>query len=154
GEPKTDDLRDRRDFAVREVVLPAVTGTEGRIRLDEVRFEYYDIAGDAVTPVIVVLPIANGNMLVSRYFARYFAEQGWATIVVDRVEAPVEEVLDDPERVIRRNILSYRRILDWAEREPELGEVGIFGISFGGMAAVVLAALDDRIDAVVAAMAG
>src|SRR5690606_33499530 len=31
---------------------------------------------------------------------------------------------------------------------------GVFGISFGGMAAVMLAALDDRIDAVVAAMAG
>jgi len=153
-EPKTDSLRDRRDFAVREVLLPAVKGLSGETELGEVRLEYYDVAGSDVTPVIVVLPIANGNMLVSRYFGRYFADRGWATVVVDRLEDPLESVLDDPESIIKRNIFDYRRILDWIEEQPELGEIGIFGISFGGMAAVMLAALDDRIDAVVAAMAG
>lgn len=154
SEPKTDRLRKRQDFVVREVILPAVPGKEGTSELGEVRFEYFDIEGEGPTPVIVVLPIANGNMLVSRYFGRYFADQGWATIVVDRLENPLEHVLDDPERTIRRNILDYRRVLDWVDEHPELGEIGIFGISFGGMAAVMLAALDDRVDAVVAAMAG
>src|SRR5690606_19130198 len=105
-------------------------------------------------PVIVVLPIANGNMLVSRYFGKYFADRGWATVIVDRLDDPLESVLDDPESIIKRNIFDYKRILDWVEAQPELGEIGVFGISFGGMAAVMLAALDDRIDAVVAAMAG
>jgi len=152
--PRTDSLRNRRDFAVHEVILPAVKGVLGKAELGEVRLEYYDIAGAEVTPVIVVLPIANGNMLVSRYFGRYFADRGWATVVVDRLEDPLESVLDDPESVIKRNIFDYRRILDWIDEQPELGEIGIFGISFGGMAAVMLAALDDRVDAVVAAMAG
>src|SRR5690606_689064 len=58
------------------------------------------------------------------------------------------------ESVIRQNILDYRRVLDWVDRQPEIDTVGIFGISFGGMAAVMLAALDERVDAVVAAMAG
>src|SRR5690606_5285142 len=58
------------------------------------------------------------------------------------------------ESVIRQNILDYRRVLDWVDREPELDTVGIFGLSFGGMAAVMLAALDERVDAIVAAMAG
>ena len=88
-EPKTDSLRDRRDFAVREVLLPAVKGLSGETELGEVRLEYYDVAGSEVTPVIVVLPIANGNMLVSRYFGRYFADRGWATVVVDRLEVPL-----------------------------------------------------------------
>lgn len=154
SEPKTDRLRKRPEFVVREVILPAVSGIEDTTELGEVRFEYFDVQGEEPTPVIVVLPIANGNMLVSRYFGRYFAEQGWATIVVDRLENPLERVLDDPERVIRRNILDYKRVLDWVDEHPELGELGIFGISFGGMAAVMLAALDDRVDAVVAAMAG
>jgi pimeloyl-ACP methyl ester carboxylesterase len=153
-EPQSDALRERRAFVVREVVLPEVVGGAGQPRLDEVRFEYYDIEGDAVTPVVIVLPIANGNMLVSRYFARYFAARGWATLAVDRVNDPMARMLENPESVIRRNILDYRRILDWAEGESELGPVGIFGLSFGGMAAVMLAALDERVDAVVAAMAG
>lgn len=153
-EPKTDALRDRRDFTVHEVILPAVQDGSGRIELGEIRLEYYDVAGADVTPVIVVLPIANGNMLVSRYFGKYFADRGWATVIVDRLDDPLESVLDDPESIIKRNIFDYKRILDWVEAQPELGEIGVFGISFGGMAAVMLAALDDRIDAVVAAMAG
>lgn len=154
AEPSTDSLRDRRDFTVREVVLPAVKGGPDETELGAVRLEYYDVAGSDVTPVIVVLPIANGNMLVSRYFGKYFADRGWATVIVDRLDDPLESVLDDPESIIKRNIFDYKRILDWVEAQPELGEIGVFGISFGGMAAVMLAALDDRVDAVVAAMAG
>src|SRR5690606_9256948 len=67
---------------------------------------------------------------------------------------PMDDMLEDPEQLIRRNIIEYRRILDWVDREPQLSTVGTFGISFGGMAAVMLAALDERVDAVVAAMAG
>lgn len=150
----TDAVRERRAFVVKEVVLPGREAADGLPAIDELRFEYYDVDGDDATPAIVVLPIANGNMLVSRYFARYFASRGWASLVIDHARDPVEDVLDDPESLIRRNIIDYRRVLDWVERQPEIDSIGIFGLSFGGMAAVVLAALDDRVDAVVVAMAG
>lgn len=148
-----DALRERRDFSVHRIVLPAAApDADGPV--GEVAFEYYDIDGDELTPVVVVLPIANGNMLVSRYFGRYFADRGWSALVVDRLEDPLENVLGDPEQIIRRNVRDYRRVLDWVEQEPSLGDVGVFGISFGGMAAVMLGALDDRVDALVVAMAG
>jgi len=153
AEAVTDAVRERRDFVVREVVLPERESIDGMPPIEELRFEYYDV-GEAVTPAIVVLPIANGNMLVSRYFARYFASRGWAALVIDHHRDPMDDLLDDPESIIRQNIIDYRRVLDWVERQPEIDAVGIFGVSFGGMAAVMLAALDERVDAVVAAMAG
>src|SRR5690606_8473137 len=153
AEAVTDAVRERRDFVVREVVLPGRESIDGMPPIEELRFEYYDV-GEAVTPAIVVLPIANGNMLVSRYFARYFASRGWAALVIDHHRDPMDDLLDDPESIIRQNIIDYRRVLDWVERQPEIDAVGIFGVSFGGMAAVMLAALDERVDAVVAAMAG
>src|SRR5690606_20409784 len=85
---------------------------------------------------------------------RYFASRGWAALVIDHARDPMDDLLDDPERIIRQNIIDYRRILDWIDRQPEIDSVGIFGLSFGGMAAVMLAALDERVDAIVAAMAG
>jgi hypothetical protein len=154
AQPAVDEIRERRDFVIREIALPGREAAAGGLPIGDLTFEYYDVDGEEVTPVIVVLPIANGNMLVSRYFARYFASRGWAALVIDHMRDPMDDLLGDPESVIRQNILDYRRVLEWADRQPEIDTVGIFGISFGGMAAVMLAALDERVDAVVAAMAG
>jgi len=153
-EAVTDEVRERRDFVIKRIVLPAREAVTGLPPIEELTFEYYDVIGEDTTPVIVVLPIANGNMMVSRYFARYFASRGWAALVIDHARDPMEDLLEDPERIIRQNIIDYRRVLDWVERQPEIDSVGIFGLSFGGMAAVMLAALDERVDAIVAAMAG
>ena len=153
-EAVTDEVRERRDFVIKRIVLPAREAVNGLPPIEELTFEYYDVIGEDTTPVIVVLPIANGNMMVSRYFARYFASRGWAALVIDHARDPMEDLLEDPERIIRQNIIDYRRVLDWVERQPEIDSVGIFGLSFGGMAAVMLAALDERVDAIVAAMAG
>src|SRR5690606_28861973 len=68
----SDTLRERRDFVVREIVLPGRPASDDDEALETLTFEYYDVGGDETRPAIVVLPIANGNMLVSRYFARYF----------------------------------------------------------------------------------
>jgi pimeloyl-ACP methyl ester carboxylesterase len=156
--PQEDALRARRSFAVREISIPflsTVADGDG-VDDDEIVFEYYDLDGDEVTPVIVLLPILNGNLRVSRYFARHFANSGWAALVVDRDSDLLRNGLERPEQEIRRNISAYMRVLDWITENPELdsGAIGVFGISFGGMDAVMLAALDDRVDAVVAAMAG
>lgn len=148
-EPETKELRERRHFTLNEVTLPG-DGPTAR----EITFEYYEAAGDEIAPVVVVLPIVNGNMIVSRYFARYFASQGWSALVLDHEEDPLDAMLDDPEGVIRSTVFDYRRVLDWVDQQPELGDVGLFGLSFGGMAAVVLSALDERVEAVVVAMAG
>ena len=140
----------RLGFTVRRITLPSNV-QDGR----SIEFEYYDVDGTRSTPVVIVLPIFNGNPIVTRYFARYFAGQGWAAVAVDRGHDPLED-LGRPNDAIRDNLLEYRRVLDWVGQQPELdsGDIGMFGISFGAMDAVMLTALDSRIDALVAAMAG
>ena len=142
---------DRRHFTVRQLGLGPSADDPSR----SIEFEYYDVEGESRTPVVVLLPIFNGQLIVTRYFARYFANQGWAAVVVVRGRDAIDG-LDTPNETIRANLSDYQRVLDWVEGEPELdaGQIGLFGISFGAIDAVMLTALDDRIDALVVAMAG
>jgi dienelactone hydrolase len=148
------ELRDGIHFDLRRVALPS--NVEAGATID---FDYYDVEGEVEgrerTPVIVLLPIFNGQLAITRYFARYFANQGFAAIVVVRERDPLAEMFE-PEAAIRANLTEYRRVLDWVEQQPELdpASIGLFGISFGAMDAVMLTALDDRIDALVVAMGG
>jgi dienelactone hydrolase len=148
------ELRDGIHFDLRRVALPS--NVEAGASID---FDYYNVEGEGDgerrTPVVVLLPIFNGQLGITRYFARYFANQGFAAIVVVRERDPLSEMFD-PEVAIRANLTEYRRVLDWVEQQPELdpARIGLFGISLGAMDAVMLTALDDRIDALVVAMAG
>jgi len=146
----TEQGNDRAGFTVRHLSLASAADPQRSID-----FEYYDVDGDDRTPVVVLLPIFNGQLIVTHFFARYFANQGWAAVVVNRGYDALDG-LDAPEETIRANLRDYQRILDWAEEEPEIdaARIGLFGISFGAMDAVMLTALDDRIDALVVAMAG
>lgn len=151
--PSADDPERKfrlRGFTVREITLPAAAADASPIE-----FEYYDVDGDEPKPVVVVLPIFNGQPIVTRYFARYFAQQGWAALALGRERDPLDH-LNEPEQTIRDNLRDYRRVLDWVTSTPEHEQdaVGVFGISFGGVDAVMLAAVDDRVNALVAAMAG
>jgi pimeloyl-ACP methyl ester carboxylesterase len=140
-------IRERLGFTIRQVSL---TGQE-----QPIEFEYYDVRAKAPTPVVVLLPIFNGQLIITRYFARYFANQGWRALVLTRERDPLEQ-LEAPEDAIRANLEDYQRVLDWVEQQHEIDptRIGLFGISFGAMDAVMLTALDRRVDALVAAMAG
>jgi dienelactone hydrolase len=144
------EARTRARFVVRQVSLPSAVDPSASIE-----FEYYDVDGDARTPVVVLLPIFNGQLKIPRFFARYFANQGWAAVVVTRGRNPLD-ALTAPESVVRDNLQDYRRVLDWVEAEPELdaSRIGVFGVSLGAMDAVMLTALDHRVNSLVVAMAG
>jgi len=145
-----EQRRPLADMTVRDLVVRSATEPEAATAI-----QYYDVDGDERTPVVVLLPVFNGHPMIARYFARYFASQGWAAVVVDRDSDPLE-ALRHPEETIRASFDDYRRVLDWVEGQPELdaGRIGLFGISLGAMDAVILTALDDRVDALVVAMAG
>lgn len=142
--------RDRSGFVVRSLSIGSLAD-----ETQDIEFEYYDVDGDERRPVIVLLPIYNGALAIPRFFARYFANQGWAAVVVLRGHDPLTALLD-PETTAQRSLADYRRVLDWVEGVPELDSdrVGVFGVSLGAMDAVVLAAFDQRIDSLVVAMAG
>ncbi|HEU4616698.1 MAG TPA: CocE/NonD family hydrolase [Gammaproteobacteria bacterium] len=161
--PESSAVKERRDFVVRDVQLaPAAAGAAAAADgargapATTIKFEYYDVGGDEPAPVVLLLPILNGNVRVTRYFAHYFAEQGYAALVMDRDREPIPLALQHVEQTLHRNLLDYRRVLDWITTNPRLdsSKIGVFGISFGGIDAIMLAALDDRVQAVVAGMAG
>lgn len=144
------DERDRARFVVRELALPSVADPR-----DAIELYYFDVEGEGVTPVVVLLPIFTGHTAIPRYFARYFANRGWAAVVVGRGRDPLAS-LERPEEAVQRTLSDYRRVLDWVEQQPELdaGRIGLFGVSLGAMDAVMLTALDERVHALVVAMAG
>lgn len=141
------EARTRANFVVRELSLP--TGA------DSIEFEYYDVAGDERTPVVVLLPVFNGQLAIPRFFARYFANQGWAAVVVTRGRDPLDALMASVDTV-QSSLHAYQRVLDWVGQEPELdaGRIGVLGVSLGAMDAVMLAALDSRVNSLVIAMAG
>ena len=152
-EALSDDIelsRRRPRFTAHEVVLPA--SDEG----EPIVLEYYEHAqSDGPKPVVMVLPIYDGQPIVTRYFARYFAQRGWAAVAV-AVDRDRLRRMDGIEQAIRDTLVDYRRVLDWIESNPALDHehIGVFGMSFGGIDAVMLAALDDRVGALVVGMAG
>ncbi len=143
--------RVRLGLRMREMVMPSLDSPDRNMHV-----EVYDVAATEPVPVIVILPIFNGQLRISRYFARHFVNQGWAVVVVDRDRSELEDDILDPEDAISASIRDYMRVLDWVAADPayDPDRVGIFGVSLGGMDAVMLAALDDRVNSVVAAMAG
>ena len=144
------EARERAHFVVRELSLPSAANPS-----ESIAFEYYDVDGEGRTPVVVLLPIFNGQLAIPRFFARYFANQGWAAVVVTRGRDPLD-ALTAPSEAMRGNLRDYSRMLDWVEGQPELdaSRIGVFGVSLGAMDAVMLAALDTRVKALVIAMAG
>jgi dienelactone hydrolase len=154
-EPPLVELGDTRRRLLGGVTFRRLTVRSGTSGATPVELEYYDPDGSEATPVVILLPIFDGELRVPRFFARYFASRGWAAVVVHRSRDPLVG-LSKPEEMMRANLNDYGRVLDWVERQPDLDadRIGLFGISFGAMDAIVLAALDDRVDAIVAAMAG
>ena len=123
-----------------------------------ITFEYYEQFGEEPAPVVLVLPILNGQKHIVRPFATHFADNGYNAVVVDTVQRKtlLEDMLD-PETAIRRTIVRHRRVLDWVESVPNIrsDRIAVFGASLGGFNALFLTASDRRIAAsAVALVAG
>jgi dienelactone hydrolase len=144
------EARERAHFVVRQMSLPSAVDSSRSID-----FEYYDVEGEQRTPVVLLLPVFNEQLAIPRFFARYFANQGWAAVVAVRGRDPLD-MLVAPTETVQANLQDYRRVLDWIEHEPELdpSRIGLFGVSLGAMDAVMLTAIDRRVNSLVIAMAG
>jgi hypothetical protein len=115
-----------------------------------ITFEYYEQVGNDPAPVVLVLPILNGQKIVVMPFATYFANNGYNAVIVDTVQRKtlLEDMLE-PEAAIRRAVIRHRRVLDWIETLPTIDHdrVAVFGASLGGFNAMFLTATDARIKA-------
>lgn len=148
-------VRESNSYRVFEVSMPA--GLEGDHDDTLISFEFYEQRSQGPSPVVMFLPILNGQKHLMRPFARYFASHGYSAVIVDNVQRKtlLEDIID-PEPAIRRTIQRHRRVIDWIETRPDLdrSRIGVFGASLGGFNALFLAAVDDRVSAVVPALAG
>ena len=126
---------------------PAIAGSDDD---SPITFEYYEQVGDEPAPVVLVLPILNGQKHVVWPFAAYFASNGYNAVIVDTVQRKtlLEDMLD-PEAAIRRTAIRHRRVLDWIETMPAIDQdrIAVFGASLGGFNALFLTATDARIGA-------
>ncbi len=121
-----------------------------------ITFEFYEPIGVENPPVAIVLPILNGQKHIVRPFATYYAKNGFASIIVDSTQ---RTTLDDdilaPDAAILETVKRHRRMLDWVEQRPGLdaSRIVVFGASLGAFNAYYLSATDDRVRAVVPALA-
>lgn len=122
-----------------------------------ITIDYYDIKGDRTTPVILILPIMGGSNSESKFFATSFANHGYAAIIVHRNEEQKKEAdLENLELTLRQTIIDIRRVIDWVENQKDLDKknIGVFGISLGGIKSALVTAIDSRIKAAVIGLAG
>lgn len=148
-------VRESNSYRVFEVSMAA--GLEDDDDDTLITFEFYEQRGEEPSPVVLLLPILNGQKHLMRKFAKYFAAHGYAAVIVDSAQRnTLLEDMIDPEPAIRRTIQRHRRVMDWIETRPDLdsAKIGVFGARLGGFNALFLAALDERVSAVVPALAG
>jgi len=131
---------------------PGIAGSDDD---SAVTFEYYEQVEGERAPVVLVLPILNGQKSVVRPFASHFAHNGYNVVIVDTVQRKslLEDILD-PEAAIRRTAIRHRRVLDWVDTVPKIDNdrIAVFGASLGGFNALFLTATDTRVKASVLAL--
>jgi dipeptidyl aminopeptidase/acylaminoacyl peptidase len=107
--------------------------------------------------VVLLLPSAGGSYWIERSFARYFADRGYAAVLLRREKVrPGEKVIEAVDDLLRQSVIDGARALDWVATRPDLdaARIGLFGISMGGIKGAMLAPLEPRIGAAVLGLAG
>ncbi|MCP4116356.1 MAG: alpha/beta hydrolase [Desulfobacteraceae bacterium] len=147
-------LKEEEKFVIKRITFPS---TRNLIPAGPIAIDYYDIGKEEKHPVIMVLPILGGNNAIAKIFAAYFADNGYASVIVHRQkEYKKIKQLHRVDRTLRQIVLDHRQVLDWIETRKELDteRTGVFGVSMGGIKAALVSALDKRIRASVLALAG
>ena len=158
AEPIVDSLtlvKEKKSYRIFEASMEAGLGESNDA--SPITFEFYQQLANTPSPVVLVLPILNGQKHLVRPFATHFARNGYAVVIVDTVQRKtLLEDLANPEPAIRQTIQRHRRVIDWVESRPDLdvSRLAVFGPSLGGFNALFLAAVDERVSAVSPALVG
>lgn len=146
---------------------PVVTPHEAN---NTIHCEYYKPAGEfagSKRPAVIVLHILGGDFALSRLFAGAIAQRGTAALFVKMPYYGPRRVPGAPHRMISANpqetiagmtqaILDIRQSVGFLSSRPEINpdELGVFGISLGGITGSLAAASEPRLKNVCLLLAG
>ena len=174
GPPVELSLEERRNgYRVWHLWMPSAgdNGQPGR----RVEGRYYESVRPGAKPLVVVLPIYGKSAYPSRKLARYLTRARTDAADVNVLRLLGNENLYRPEllaaardegelvaeieataRRMVATVVDVRRLLDWAERRPEVDRdrLGVVGFSFSSALASLAMAADPRFGAGVFFMGG
>ncbi len=156
-------IREHRRFRLYLVRFPLSTsGFEPTEPV--VEFEWYESnapgphARAGRRPAILFNPILGGDYPLERGICRYFASHGFHVALVHRKTLKVspEHPVGHLELLLRQGMLRICQVVDWMEANERVdsARMGSFGISMGGIAGVIAAAVEPRLRAHFVALAG
>ena len=123
-----------------------------------VEFEWFESRQPGRRAAILFNPILGGDYPLERGICRYFAAHGFHVALVHRKTLKIspEHPVDHLELLLRQGVLRIRQVVDWMASNARVdpSRMGSFGISMGGMATVITAAVDPRLRVHVVALAG
>jgi dienelactone hydrolase len=147
---------------------PVVTPHEAN---NTIHCEYYKPAGAEFTktkrPAVIVLHILGGDFALSRLFAGAIAQTGTAALFVKMPYYGPRRVPGSPQRMISANpeetiagmtqaVLDIRQATGFLMSRPEIDpeQLGIFGISLGGITGSLAASCEPRMKNICLLLAG
>jgi dienelactone hydrolase len=151
-----------------EVTFPSPVATPHENN-NTVHCEYFRprAANEQQQPAVVVLHILGGDFPLSRLFCRTLAHNGVAALFVKlpyygprrQPDTPARMVSLDPAETVKgmtQGVLDIRRARAWlaAQEEVDPDQLGIFGVSLGGITSALAASAEPRFTKVCMLLAG
>lgn len=123
-----------------------------------VEVEWYESRQPGRRPALVFNPILGGDYPLERGLCRFFAGQGYHVALIRRKTLKVspEHPVERLELLLRQGVVRIRQVVDWMEMQPtvDASRLGSFGLSMGGIAGTITAAIEPRLRVHVIALAG
>ena len=123
-----------------------------------VEFEWFESTAPGRRPAIVFNPILGGDYPLERGICRFLADHGFHVALVHRktLKLSPEHDVARLELLLRQAVVRIRQVVDWmaSNERVDAERMGSFGISMGGIASVITAAVEPRLKAHVVSLAG
>jgi hypothetical protein len=150
-------VRERAAFRELLITFPlAASGFEPTEPV--VELEWFESKEPGRRPAILLNPILGGDYPLERGICRYFASHGFHVAMVHRKTLKIspEHDVSRIELLLRQGIIRIRQVVDWmaSHERVDAQRLGSFGISMGGIAGVIAAAVEPRLRVHVIALAG
>jgi hypothetical protein len=123
-----------------------------------VEVEWFESKEPGRRPAILLNPILGGDYPLERGICRFFARHGYHVAMPRRKTLKIspEHKIERIELLLRQGVIRIRQVVDWmsAQEHVDPDRLGSFGISMGGIAGVITAAVEPRLKVHVVALAG